>query len=883
VAVAFARGVKLGPYELEVPVGSGGMGEVYRARDTRLGREVAIKVLPQSFASDADRLRRFAQEARAVAALNHPNIVSIFDVGECEGVGYLVSELLEGETLRSKIIAGALSSRRAAEYASQIADGLAAAHDKGIIHRDLKPENVFITKDGRVKILDFGLAKLVRANASVAGDGETSDGVTQTTPGFIVGTAGYMSPEQVRGRKVDARTDIFSLGAILYEMLSGQRAFTGQTSVEIMNSILKDDPPELDGTKIQVSPGLERILRRCLEKEPEHRFQSARDVKFAIEVWSGSSSSVTQTPLSSRHTRWWWPAIAAAAALIAIIAVVLAFSHARRAPAHALHFAVPVRDEITYLAISPDGTMLAFVSPDDSSGQSLLFVEAVGSETATPLPGTAGGVYPFWSPDNQYVGYFASGHLFKIRASGGPPQPLVPVTQSPRGGTWSSNGVIVYAPDSGGCLWRVNADGSGAAPVTDKLFAQGDITHRWPTFLPDGNHLLFYSRSNNKQGAEDGLYLTTLEARERKLVLATPSNASYAQPGYLFFADPAGRLFVRPFDLDKQELRGDAHVVLDRVGYQPAVQWASFSASENGTVVANVSSTALRSQLTWYDRTGKEVGTVGQAGILYNPALSPDGRRVAVDVANLQGASVNVWLHNTLGTTTTRFTFGDHEDVEAVWSPDGRYLAYRSSNAGAMVKAASGLEKERVVVSSPSSIDDVLPNSWSSDGHNLVCTVESARGGSQLYLVSVADGKMTQLISGKANHSTGQISPDGKWLAYSSDESGLWEVYVTSFPAGEGKWQVSQGGGTEPRWRGDGREIFYISAGGKMTAVPVTANSSFSSGSPQELFSIRSRPPISDTDLYSYDVSKDGQKFLVNAYQKPVSVPPLDIVLNATK
>lgn len=878
--MALATGTKLGPYELSDALGAGGMGEVYRARDTRLARDVAVKVLPESFASEPDRLRRFEQEARTVATLNHPNILAIFDVGEYSGTGYLVSELLEGETLRDAINAGALSTRRALDYGSQIADGLAAAHDKGVIHRDLKPENIFVTKDGRVKILDFGLAKLTPATIPVS---VTSPALTQTTPGLVLGTVGYMSPEQVRAREVDARTDIFSLGAILYEMLSGQRAFQGDTSIETMNSILKEDPPDLDAAKLQVSPGLARIVSRCLEKDLEHRFQSARDVKFAMEALSGSSSAPMHVSVSSSGRRWLGPAVTTLAVLIAAAAIVFALVKNSGAPAHAMHFAIAERAEVSHLAISPDGTLLAFVSPDESSGKPMLFVQPVGSEKATGLPGTLGASYPFWSPDNQYVGFFAGGYLFKVRASGGPPQPLAAVTQSPRGGAWSRKGVIVYSPDAGGCLWRVNADGTGVAPLTERVFTAGDVTHRWPLFLPDGEHLLFYGGDFEREHQANGLYVTTLAAKDKRLVVPGAMNANFVQPGYLFYADQSGRLFVRDFDAEKQVTRGEPRIALDHVGFQPSVLWAAFTASENGTVIANASSAAWRSVLTWFDRTGKELGTVGQPGILYNPALSPDGRSIAVDVADSQAANVNVWIQDAVAATTTRFTFGNNEDVESVWSPDGKRIAYRSFPSALVIKGANGLEKERVVVRPSVNGDDLLPNAWAADGRSLVCTVQSARGGSQLVLVNVADGNMTQLVSGRGNHSHGQVSPDGKWLAYTSDESGSWEVYVTTFPGGEGKWQVSQGGGTEPRWRGDGKEIFYIDANGMMTAVPVTTESGLSSGSPQELFAVRGRAPISSTDLYSYDVSKDGRRFIVNRYQKPASVPPLDILLNATK
>ena len=881
--MGLASGTKLGPYEIVSAIGAGGMGEVYRARDARLGRDVAIKVLPQSVASDRDRLLRFEQEARSVAALNHANVLAIFDVGEADQTAYLVSELLEGEPLRNKLQAGPLSQRRTVEYAVQIAEGLAAAHDKGIVHRDLKPENIFISKDGRVKILDFGLAKLTRAESKTAAapDGLTV-AQTQTTPGMIVGTAGYMSPEQVRGQDVDARTDIFSFGAILYEMLSGERAFKGETSVETMNAILKEDPPELDTDKLQVAPGLERIVRRCLEKEPEQRFHSARDVKFAIEALS-TSSSATQVRIAQRRGTWQWAGIAVVALMVvaALAGIALRLGARKEAVARPMHFAIPMRGDVNSLAISKDGTMMAFVSPDESSGKNVLNVQTIGSDKATALSGTEGAQYPFWSPDGEYVGYFANGKLLKIRARGGDPQPLAAVSPSPRGGAWSSKGVIIYAPAAEGPLWRVNADGTGAASLTERMLLPREVSHRWPIFLPDGEHFLFFGGDFVKQGEMDGIYASSLHGGGRKLLMKAESNLEFAEPGYLFFMDDAGRLMMRNFDANKLEVTGEGSPVIAHVGYHPSTLWGAFTVSENGTVVASATEGTSRSVLTWYDRSGKELGTVSEAGVFYNPALSPDGRRVAHDVADLLAETVHIWLQDLGGKSGTRFTFG-RDDGVAVWSPDGSQIAYRAVEGDLHLKPANGLGTDRVMVHSTDG-DDVLPNSWSPDGRSLVCTYHRGRGGSRLMLVSLSDGKRTPLLNSDVDAMDGQISPDGKWLAYASNESGTWQIYVTTLLGAQGKWQVSQGGGTEPRWRRDGKEMFYINSKGMMTAVAITANGTFSSGAPRELFAVRSRPPIASTDLYSYDVTKDGQRFLINKYHKPSDVAPLEIVLNATK
>ena len=471
--MSLTSGAKLGPYEIQSPLGAGGMGEVYRARDTRLGRDVALKILPESFAREGDRLHRFEQEARAVAALNHPNILAIFDTGQDNGSPYLVSELLEGETLRAVLDAGVLPQRRTIEYGVQIAQGLAAAHDKAIVHRDLKPENIFVNKDGRIKILDFGLAKLAqKASAAAADDGVTLTS-SHTAAGVVMGTASYMAPEQVRGEAADPRTDIFAFGAVLYEMLSGKRAFRRDTPADTMTAVLKEDPPELSDPGHPISPALDRIVRRCLEKNPEQRFQSAKDLSFALGALSGTDSSGAVRIAATRRKipPLLWAAVALALAAGAGVTWLLA---KRPVPESRMEFAIPVTGEVSHMALSADGSMLAFVSPEESSGLPMVYVQHVGSATTTVLQGTEGASFPFWSPDGAYVAFFANSKLQKVSVSGGTPQALATV-QAARGGSWGSRGVIIYSPDSGSAVWRVNADGSGVAPVTDHAFTELDL------------------------------------------------------------------------------------------------------------------------------------------------------------------------------------------------------------------------------------------------------------------------------------------------------------------------------------------------------------------------------------------------------------------------
>ncbi|MGA8223959.1 MAG: protein kinase [Candidatus Acidiferrales bacterium] len=884
-----AAGTKTGHYEILATLGAGGMGEVYRARDTRLGRDVALKILPASFARDGDRLRRFAQEAQSVAALNHPNILAVFDVGEHDGSPFLVSELLEGESLRALLDRGALPQRKTIEYGVQIAQGLAAAHEKGIVHRDLKPENIFITKDARIKILDFGLAKLAQLpGATVPPEHDITRTSSHTAAGVVMGTASYMAPEQVRGLPADPRTDIFAFGAVLCEMLSGRSAFRRDTAAETMTAVLKEDPPELSAATHPVSPALDRIIRRCLEKNPEQRFQSARDLSFALGALSGSDATATEkvaqhAPRKQPLGLW----LSIAAALVAACAVTW-FVARRPAPAARMQFSISVPAEVKDMALSNDGSMLAFVSPGENSGIPMLYVQRLGAPNAAPLPGTEGASFPFWSPDNTYLGFFANDKLKKVPVSGGTPQVLANAF-SARGGTWSSRGVIVFAPNVGISIWRVNADGTDAAPLTDTLFLKGEQTHRWPVFLPDGNHFLFWG-GNFAEARDDrvsGIYATSIDKQknDRRLVLLNHSSAQY-DSGHLYYADAQGQLLSLPFDPSKAIASGSPAVAADFVGFQPSTYWAAFSAAANGTLVYSTATGAVLSVLTWMDRSGKELGRVSDPDIIANPTISPDGRRVSVDVTDLKAKNVDVWLMSLTNAGSSRFTFDPSEEAVGVWSRDGGIVAFRRVATGGVniiLKGTSGLEHEKDALTVPvSGTDDIIPNSWSADDQQILCSYYSSSG-SSLAIISLRGGTVSPFLPSKSNESAGMISPDGKWAAYVSDELGNPEVYVTTFPAGAGRWQVSRGGGKEPRWRPDGKEIFYIDPKGVLTAVPVTTTAdSFSTANPTPLFQVHARAPISSTDIFTYDVSKDGQRFLVNRYVKPDHITPLTVIFNAS-
>src|SRR6201981_22901 len=885
-------GVRVGPYEILDALGAGGMGEVYRARDTRLGRDIALKILPESFACEGGRLHRFEQEARAVAALNHSNILAVFDIGQHNGSPFLVSELLEGESLRAVLDRGALPQRKTIEYGVQIAQGLAAAHDKGIVHRDLKPENVFVTKDGRVKILDFGLAKLGQKASDAAAE---SDGITltssRTAAGVVMGTASYMAPEQVRGESADPRTDIFAFGAVLYEMLSGQRAFRRDTAAETMTAVLKEDPPEISDPCHPVSPALDRTIRRCLEKNPEQRFQSIRDLSFALAALSGSDTSgAVRAALNPRKmSPLLWVAMPLALAAVAVATWLLSRPSPRASERSQFGIPVTGKGDVSHMALSEDGKMLAFVSPDAKTAQPVLRVQRVGTPEATVMSETEGASYPFWSPDDAYVAFFADGKLQKLAVSGGPPQTLASVTTA-RGGSWGKRNVIIYAPAAADVLWRVNADGSNAAPLTANVVGKQENSHRWPVFLPDGDHFLFWA--GNFEAAKDdrvsGIYVSSLAANGKKLVTLTHSNMGYAA-GNLLYVDDKRQLVTAPFDVSRATVSGEPSVIARSVGFQPSTYWGAFAVSEDGTVVYNASTQAASSALVWLDRSGKELGHVGHAGVLANPSISPDGERVAVDMTDQKANNVDVWIESLQGGTDARFTFDPSEEAIGVWSHDGKLIVYRNTanSPTLFVKPTSGREKEKSIFGLKNELGDIYPNCWTPDDKQILSTMSlsggaSAARSSSLVLVPSSGGKPTPFLATKGDVSNGQISPDGKWVTYASKESGDWEVYVTTFPDASGKWQVSRGGGSEPRWRGDTRGIFYIGPTGMLMAVPVDSAGTFSTGVPATLFQVYGRAPISSTDLFAYDVTKDGRRFLVNRYVKPDHVMPLTIVLRAT-
>jgi serine/threonine protein kinase/Tol biopolymer transport system component len=885
--MTLATGTQLGRYEIRSLLGKGGMGEVYRAHDPRLGRDVAIKVLPGDYSADPERLRRFEQEARAASALNHPNILAVYDVAAHDGLSFVVAELLEGDTLRERLGRGAMPSHKAIDYAVQIARGLAAAHERGIVHRDLKPENLFLTRDGHVKILDFGLAKLTPLlGAPVETHASTLS--AHSRPGAVMGTAGYMSPEQVRGVPVDQRSDIFSFGAVLYEMLSGKREFRGGTAVETLNAILNEDPPDLSETNKPVAPALERVVRRCLEKSPEERFHSASDLAFALEALSASATRTGEQtvapPAPSRLTRR--EAIAWGLAAVAVVAALsLATLYPRRAPAdeRVLKLSVLLPEKatmpgtVTASAISPDGRRLAFVVV--SEGRNLLWVRSLDSLDARALPGTDGvstASPPFWSPDSRFLGFFAGGKLKKVEASGAPPQTLCDVAGAPRGGTWNREGVIVLGSVAGP-LYRVAAAGGDPVPVTALDQSRFEATHRWPVFLPDGRHFLYYVRSNR---AEDGgIYVGSLDSNDVKRLLPTSLNAAYAPPGFLLFVQN-GALMAQRFDADERQLSGQPVPVAEDVANNLALGRGAFSVSENG-VLAYSAGGDLANLLLWFDREGKQVGSLGEAGLYFTLALSPDERRAAVDRADPQTGTNDIWLFDLSRGVPSRFTTDPSGDSNPLWSPDGSRIVFASGRDGALnlyQKSASGAASEELLLASS---EPKVPNDWSSDGQFILYQTFNTKTRFDLWVLPMSgDRQALPFLQTEFNEQQAQFGPDGKWVAYTSDESGTPEVYVRTYPASGGRWRVSTAGGHQPRWRGDGRELFYIASDRKLMAVDVKLGATFEAGTPRALFETR---VLTFTDFRNhYTVAADGQRFLVNSMSEEEGVTPITVVVNWT-
>jgi serine/threonine protein kinase/Tol biopolymer transport system component len=848
--MTLAPGSRLGPYEILSAVGAGGMGEVYKATDTRLERTVAVKVLPAKFSESAEFRQRFEREAKTISQLSHPHICTLHDVGNHDGVEYLVMEFLEGQTLTECLAKGPLPLEQVLRYGNEIADALEKAHRQGIVHRDLKPGNVMITKSG-VKLVDFGLAKLaappsggVLSSLSIL---PTQAGENLTAEGTILGTFQYMAPEQLEGHEADGRTDIFALGHLLYEMATGRKAFSGKSQASLIAAIIHMQPEAISSIQPMTPPALDRVVKTCLAKDPDDRFQTAHDVKLQLQwIAEGGSAAGIPAPVAakrkSREKLAW--ALLPVAALIAAAATALVI-RLRSEPPRVFEASLlpPEKSSFAFdagpMALSPDGRRIAFVAT--LSGINTLWVRPLAASSAQSLAGTEGASYPFWSPDSRFLGFFAGGKLKKIEAAGGPPQTLADASLG-RGGTWSREGVILFSPSSRDSLYRVSAAGGEASPVT-KLVVGGasEFSHRWPLFLPDGRRFLYLAQSSMGRAntERNGIYAASLDGGERKLLFNSNTNVVYAPPGHLLFQRDR-TLLARPFDPKALRFTEEAFPVAENVSLFANVATAAFTASDTGLIAYQTGSGGGMTQLTWLDRAGKSVGTVGAPGYPTGPRLAHDARRVAISTEDSQGFA-DVWIHDLERNTLTRFTFDPNGDFAPVWSPDDSRIVFSASRknpADLYQKSSAGAGNEEPLLSS---FTFKVPLDWSPDGRVLLFQENDPRTRNvfDLWTYSTAERKATPFLRTGFNEVLGRFSPDGLWIAYASNESGREEVYVAPFSGPGGKWQVSTSGGRAPTWTRGGRELIYEAPGSEIMAVDVSTAPTFRAGIPRALFKTR--------------------------------------------
>jgi Tol biopolymer transport system component len=877
-------GMRLGAYEILSALGAGGMGEVYRARDTRLNRTVAIKILPPELSADPTRRQRFEREARTIAALNHPHICVLHDIGREGQMDYLVLEYLDGTTLARRLERGPMPISDLLRVGIEMADALDKAHRQGLIHRDLKPGNIMLTKAG-AKLLDFGLAKEVeeKHSAEPLTDASTASTVKPITArGTIMGTYHYMAPEQLESHDVDWRADIFALGTVLYEMATGHKAFDGKSSASVIAAVLQSEPKPITHLQPMTPPELDRLVKTCLAKDADERFQNAHDLKLQLE-WirdAGSQAGVAAPVAARRRTRqglaWCFGAVCLALALIFAYAWFRA-SSVREQPVRSL-VAAPEKVSFAFNGtfggpvLSPDGTRLVFPATD-VTGKESLWLRTLNSLTAQRLQGTEDAAFPFWSPDSRQLGFFQNEKLRKIDVTGGPP---VTVCDAPngRGGSWSQNNVIVFAPESSGGLSSVPAAGGTPVPILDG--GPGGAYHtRWPVILPDARHIIFLRGDLTAPGTTKlGIYVTEIGAKEQRFLLQADSGALYSPPGFLLFLR-GGTLMAQQFDSMSQKLRGEAFPVAVHVPSPQQFRLGFFSVSRTGMLVYATGTGENGGQLVWVNANGEEVAKVGEPGPR-GPRLSPDGQRVAYVARNPEGTNSDVWLMDLTRGVQTRFTFGPGNNRSPLWSPDGSRIAYaswESSSLNIFVKNTSGVGDAEPLLKNEA---EKTPSGWSRDGKYILYTSVAPKGKTNTdvwVLPLFGDRKPFPYLQTQFMEFGAVFSRDGRWVAYVSDESGKPEVYLSPFPSGEGKWQVSQGGGLLPEWGREGGVLYYIADAApvaKLMKASITEKGRrVEIGTPHEIFKV--------TGSIEFSVAPEGKRFLVSRFEQAAS-PPLTLV-----
>jgi serine/threonine protein kinase len=858
-----AAGTRLGPYEILAPLGAGGMGEVYRARDVRLERTVAIKILPAQFCSDSVHKQRFEREAKTISNLNHPHICVLHDIGHRDGIDYLVMECVEGETLAKRLEKGPLPLEQLLKLGAQIADALDKAHRNGVVHRDLKPGNIMLTSGG-AKLLDFGLAKLVAPLASLATLTATKRESPVTEQGTIVGTFQYMSPEQVEGKELDGRSDIFSLGAVLYEMVTGQKAFAGKSQLSVASAILEKEPTPISVLKPMTPPAVDHAIRRCLAKDPDDRWQTARDLALEMK-WIAEVGPLPGAASPSSTKKQVSPAMAwgfAATCLLALVAIVATLFLRPTVRVQSIRASLLPPPNSSFLpnnfAVSPDGRQLAFVALG-SDGKTALWVRALSASGAQQLNGTEGASFPFWSSDSRQIGFFADARLKTVDVASDAVQVLCDALFA-WGGTWNRDGTIVFGPDLRGPLYRVPASGGAPAPVT-RIVRKGSIqTDRWPFFLPDGKHFLYFadwSSPADPQG--DGIYIGSLDAGEGKLVSAELQGNVFFASGHLLYVR-ARTLMAQPFDTDRLETTGSA-IPLTEQELEQRISYAifGFSVSQNGVLVFQ-SAADSASRLVWYDQSGKEAGQLPDVGYA-DPNLSPDGRFLAVSSDDQHNGKHFIRVYDFKRGISTRLTSNGDEHYP-VWSRDGKQIAYRTGGiAGDSYEVPSdGSGPPKILLKS-----DVRagPQDWSPDGRLMFMTVSDQHPFPSLAVYSPSDHKIEPFA---AEGVEAKFSPDGKWVVYVGPGRG---ILVEPFPGPGRRTQVSTGTAAQPRWSHDGRQIFFIQSDRKLIAVSFDPKTGTASA-PRVLF--QTRIAAERIANWQYDVAPDG-RFIINSLPSNTASP----------